>query len=257
MQKQKNKSKNRTREGNRKTSNTEDTDMDSLANQMNFETKTNQGIEISDKLEQNIEKTSFSSMDNIDAHHEQNAELRRENLTVNSINESNNSDNENDVPSEVEICIKSSNSVSNDSNESKNISKPPIDPSIEDIELEDNKKSNFLHGILSNEKKNVPLKYTYSEDQWSPINMNGKKVYGRDFLMKLQNDPNSKIKPSNLPDLEVVLKDMIKVKSSSEHRDQKFKEGNLGRSDSLLPVFAKIPCGSKVVSNMLHLNDLF
>lgn len=57
----------------------------------------------------------------------------------------------------------------------------------------------------------IQLKYKYKEDQWSPINQNGKRVYGREFLMKLQDDPNSKIKPSNLPDLDVVLKDSSKV----------------------------------------------
>ena len=58
----------------------------------------------------------------------------------------------------------------------------------------------------------VALKYTYQDDQWSPINTEGKKVYGREFLMRLQDDPNSKIKPSNLPDLDVVLKDITKVR---------------------------------------------
>ncbi|XP_069700452.1 eukaryotic translation initiation factor 4 gamma 3-like isoform X2 [Periplaneta americana] len=51
------------------------------------------------------------------------------------------------------------------------------------------------------------LKRTYKEDQWSPLNLEGKKKYERDFLMELQNDPQSKKKPENLPDLEIVLKD--------------------------------------------------
>lgn len=58
------------------------------------------------------------------------------------------------------------------------------------------------------------LKYTYKDDQWSPINKSGKKIYDRDFLMKLQDDPNSKMKPLNLPDLDVVLKDSTKVEIS-------------------------------------------
>lgn len=57
----------------------------------------------------------------------------------------------------------------------------------------------------------ITLKYKYNDDQWSPINKTGKKVYGREFLIKLQNDPSSRIKPSNLPDLDVVLKDNSKV----------------------------------------------
>lgn len=56
------------------------------------------------------------------------------------------------------------------------------------------------------------LKYTYKEDQWSPINTSGKKIYDRDFLMKLQFDPNSKLKPPNLPNLQAVLKDSLQVR---------------------------------------------
>lgn len=37
--------------------------------------------------------------------------------------------------------------------------------------------------------------------------MTGKKIYDRDFLLGLQNNPKSKKKPENLPDLDVVLKD--------------------------------------------------
>lgn len=49
------------------------------------------------------------------------------------------------------------------------------------------------------------LKYSYESENWSPINQLGKKVYGRELLMALQEDPQSKIKPPNLPDMDVVL----------------------------------------------------
>lgn len=55
------------------------------------------------------------------------------------------------------------------------------------------------------------LRYQYSPNQWSPKNTSGKKEYDRDFLMKLQDDPRSRIKPPNLPDLDVVLKDCSRV----------------------------------------------
>lgn len=55
------------------------------------------------------------------------------------------------------------------------------------------------------------LKYLYKEDQWSPINMSGRKSYDRDFLLRLQFDPNSKLKPANLPNLQAVLKDSLQV----------------------------------------------
>lgn len=58
------------------------------------------------------------------------------------------------------------------------------------------------------------LKYKdlYKEGQWSPINMSGRKSYDRDFLLKLQYDPNSKLKPANLPNLQAVLKDSLQVR---------------------------------------------
>lgn len=67
----------------------------------------------------------------------------------------------------------------------------------------------------SNEVSATPrqpsLKYDYKKDQWSPANLGGKKIYDRDFLMKLQFEPNSRIKPPNLPNLQAVLKDSLQV----------------------------------------------
>ncbi|XP_015180094.1 PREDICTED: eukaryotic translation initiation factor 4 gamma 1 isoform X3 [Polistes dominula] len=85
-------------------------------------------------------------------------------------------------------------------------------------------------------KNSITLKYTYKDDQWSPINKDGKKVYDREFLIRLQDDPNSKIKPNNLPDLEVVLKDN-KNRPPMDFRS--FKDTSMSRPDSLFPVFVK------------------
>ena len=47
---------------------------------------------------------------------------------------------------------------------------------------------------------------TYKDDQWSPLNTEGKKQYDRDFLMILQTNPLSLQKPDNLPDnMDVIL----------------------------------------------------
>lgn len=35
-------------------------------------------------------------------------------------------------------------------------------------------------------------------DQWSPSNTTGKKIYDKDFLLALRNDPKSRRKPENL-----------------------------------------------------------
>lgn len=48
------------------------------------------------------------------------------------------------------------------------------------------------------------LKYNYKDDQWSPLNPEGKKQYDREFLICLQSDPLSMEKPTNLPNMEIV-----------------------------------------------------
>ncbi|KAF5303054.1 hypothetical protein FQR65_LT08383 [Abscondita terminalis] len=50
------------------------------------------------------------------------------------------------------------------------------------------------------EANTVETKLTlpYKEDQWSPTNPEGKKVYDKDFLLSLKGHPNSKQKPDNL-----------------------------------------------------------
>ncbi|KAG1653698.1 Eukaryotic translation initiation factor 4 gamma 3 [Nymphon striatum] len=48
------------------------------------------------------------------------------------------------------------------------------------------------------------LKYSYKPDQWSPLNMEGKKKYDRNFLIQLQYDQLSQVKPMGLPNLDVI-----------------------------------------------------
>jgi len=48
------------------------------------------------------------------------------------------------------------------------------------------------------------LKYKYNEEQWSPLNLAGKKQYEREFLIQLQYDEMSQIKPENLPDMDII-----------------------------------------------------
>lgn len=48
------------------------------------------------------------------------------------------------------------------------------------------------------------LKYEYKTGQWSPLNLEGKKEYDRDFLIQLQKDPLSLTRPNNLPQMEII-----------------------------------------------------
>ncbi|XP_015438876.1 PREDICTED: eukaryotic translation initiation factor 4 gamma 3-like isoform X3 [Dufourea novaeangliae] len=112
--------------------------------------------------------------------------------------------------------------------EEKLVGPPVIEKSVE-IEP-----SAPTEGPVTNQ---ITLKYKYRDDQWSPINKSGKKVYDREFLMTLQDDPNSKIKPSNLPDLDVVLKDGPKARPVVDLRS--FRDINVSRHDALFPGFIK------------------
>ncbi|XP_064459583.1 eukaryotic translation initiation factor 4 gamma 3-like isoform X2 [Ornithodoros turicata] len=54
------------------------------------------------------------------------------------------------------------------------------------------------------EVKQTTLKYEYREDQWSPVNPEGRKMYDRSFLLRLQGEPMSLQKPYGLPNLDVI-----------------------------------------------------
>ncbi|GIX74713.1 eukaryotic translation initiation factor 4 gamma 3 [Caerostris darwini] len=87
-------------------------------------------------------------------------------------------------------------------------------------------KSNFKKSISpthertkNNSKfKKLALKFTYKENQWSPLNPEGKKQYDRDFLLQLQSVPLSQRKPSNLPNL-AIIKDKPQI-SVTKIRDE-------------------------------------
>ncbi|XP_037513259.1 eukaryotic translation initiation factor 4 gamma 1 isoform X4 [Rhipicephalus sanguineus] len=56
----------------------------------------------------------------------------------------------------------------------------------------------------SGDAKAPVLKYSYREDQWSPLNPEGRKQYDRQFLLMLQGEPMSLKKPFGLPNLDVI-----------------------------------------------------
>ncbi|XP_013779883.1 eukaryotic translation initiation factor 4 gamma 3-like [Limulus polyphemus] len=59
-------------------------------------------------------------------------------------------------------------------------------------------------------KEEIKLKYTYQEDQWSPLNLGGKKQYDRTFLLLLQSQQCKK--PQGLPDLDIIKDKMLQNK---------------------------------------------
>jgi hypothetical protein len=284
MQKQKNKNKVKSRELNRRGAEKEGTDMDAFVHpiQVNessvkIEMKHDTSLQTDIKEENTESAKNIKDKDDSEFFKEKNVseiDTKSVQKTVSSLDE----DEKNTSALEKEISLKNKNNkesmleetlvnttMTKDFVDHISIFRTKVDneiiPSIVVQKNEENSKVSGLGSICkdsdicSNTSKSVSstvitkivplLKYTYSDDQWSPINTSGKKIYGREFLMKLQNDPNSKAKPSNLPDLDVVLKDSTKIRSPV---DLWFKDTNLGRHDSLFPGFVKSSVSAKVVS---------
>ena len=62
--------------------------------------------------------------------------------------------------------------------------------------------------------KSSSLRYPYKDDQWSPVNPSGKKVYDRNFLVELKNNPASMKKPEGLPGSWILQVIREKVRNS-------------------------------------------
>ena len=58
-------------------------------------------------------------------------------------------------------------------------------------------------------KQQPRLKYKYREDQWSPLNPEGKKVYGRSFLLNLRYADASTSKPEGIAHLPDIVLDAV------------------------------------------------
>lgn len=80
------------------------------------------------------------------------------------------------------------------------------------------------------------LRYSYREDQWSPLNTSGKKCYDADFLLMLRNDPNSKKKPENINQLEIVSDGLRTPRNPTEAGSRSV---TMMRQNDLLPGFAR------------------
>nr|CAH0113663.1 unnamed protein product [Daphnia galeata] len=92
------------------------------------------------------------------------------------------------------------------------------------------------------ENEAASLRYTYKDDQWSPVNPQGKRTYGRNFLLELQNSPACQKKPPGLPILEVAytMKRGISVGDSTPPivkmiPANELPQRNSRRSDDALP----------------------
>ncbi|XP_076358075.1 eukaryotic translation initiation factor 4 gamma 3-like isoform X2 [Tachypleus tridentatus] len=84
----------------------------------------------------------------------------------------------------------------------------------------------------------IKLKFYYPADQWSPLNLEGKKQYDRDFLLQLQSEPVSLKKPQGLPDLEVIKDKAIPFKHVDIRRTLNQGQFRSNHSDPFMPLYA-------------------
>nr|XP_042899428.1 LOW QUALITY PROTEIN: eukaryotic translation initiation factor 4 gamma 3 [Parasteatoda tepidariorum] len=106
--------------------------------------------------------------------------------------------------------------------------------------IENEDKENVDDPAQNKTKQSNKLKYSYKEDQWSPVNIEGKKQYDRDFLLQLQCQPSSLVKPQNLPNLDVI-KDKAHIQKLNEVNRQVQQQMPVMPNfrDHFLPTFAQ------------------
>ncbi|XP_077998892.1 eukaryotic translation initiation factor 4 gamma 3-like isoform X2 [Glandiceps talaboti] len=89
--------------------------------------------------------------------------------------------------------------------------------------------------IATDPKENkIELKYKYREDQWSPVNPEGKRQYDRDFLLQFQFEANCIEKPEGLPKISDVILDTVNTKPTIRPLDAKMM-GMVGPKMDFMP----------------------
>ncbi|KAK5645721.1 hypothetical protein RI129_004185 [Pyrocoelia pectoralis] len=106
---------------------------------------------------------------------------------------------------ETKVLPKNKVDVTDIVKESPKVAKPEPESEDEpDCAVSENEKlvqvKNEVNTKAANDIELIKPSLPYNEDQWSPLNPDGKKVYGKEFLMALRTDPKSNQKPDNLPE---------------------------------------------------------
>ncbi|XP_044002800.1 eukaryotic translation initiation factor 4 gamma 3-like isoform X2 [Aphidius gifuensis] len=118
----------------------------------------------------------------------------------------------------------------------------PIDTTAAVVDNEDDNNDKENDSESSNRIDTPTInehKYVYAEDQWSPTNPTGKKIYDSEFLTKIQHHPLCQIKPPNLPNLDIVQKyGTVRQAPSSRNSSMDFLKSSRNH-EMFTPGFAK------------------
>ncbi|GBM60301.1 Eukaryotic translation initiation factor 4 gamma 3 [Araneus ventricosus] len=91
----------------------------------------------------------------------------------------------------------------------------PSEPTSETSSVSPIADSEDKENAVEPQQNKIVLMYSYKEDQWSPLNPEGKKQYDREFLLQLESQPMSLCKPNNFPNLDVI-KDKAHIQKLTE-----------------------------------------
>ena len=97
----------------------------------------------------------------------------------------------------------------------------------------------------------------YSGNQWAPLNLGGKKQYDRNFLLKLQYEPMSMIRPVNLPALpDIILNESTPGQTNDKvlrHHSMELDRSSVASPPDFLPWFVKFaPNGDQCTQGDYH-----
>ena len=101
----------------------------------------------------------------------------------------------------------------NETKESSDYQQNPTEDLPECDAPKESGETNGAAAATADEAQQAPvvLKYTYKEDQWSPLNPEGKKLYDRNFLLTLQWENESTKKPEGLTHLPDIVLDAVSI----------------------------------------------
>ncbi|XP_067659282.1 eukaryotic translation initiation factor 4 gamma 1-like [Haliotis asinina] len=116
----------------------------------------------------------------------------------------------------TEVKIPPAEPVNNVADVGKENKMPNVEIEIKNSEESEVSRKNAKNEEKTNEvttteensvEKKQTLKYKYKEDQWSPLNPEGKMTYDREFLLQLQYSKDSMKKPDSLPNFPEIIPD--------------------------------------------------
>ncbi|XP_076315206.1 eukaryotic translation initiation factor 4 gamma 1-like isoform X2 [Tachypleus tridentatus] len=114
-----------------------------------------------------------------------------------------------------------------------------VDNNVKDCVLnEEQEATEELETVNGQTEGQIILKYNYQADQWSPLNLEGKKQYDRSFLLQLQSETASMKKPQGLPKLDIIKDTATLSKQGDIGKPQNHGQSLSSHSDSFMPIYA-------------------